>query len=305
MKVREMSGGAATGLKSRTSHITVHPLSDALGAEIRGVDASQVDIDDFETVLQAWRDHLVLLFRDQTISAPEQIRFASCFGTVEPRTSKPEEEILADAKISGHRDILLISNIRKDGKLIGSLPDGEMDFHSDSCFRERPAKAAFLYAMEIPQVGGDTMFLNMYKAYETLPQRLKQAVAGRKALNVYSYGVVTRGGNRPDLSKAAHCWHPMVRTHPDTHRKLLYVNRLMTLQVEGLSDEESRTLLEELFDHIEQPQFIYTHQWRPGDLLLWDNRCTLHARTDFSADERRLLRRCSLVGDLPYETAPQ
>jgi taurine dioxygenase len=283
--------------------ITVHPLSPALGAEIRGVDASK-ELIDAEPIRAAWREHLVLLFRDQTLSGDEQMRFARSFGAVEPRHSKTPEERLEDAKYSGHVDALLVSNVRKDGKPIGSLPDGEMDFHMDTCFRETPAKGAFLYAMEIPKVGGDTMFLNLYRAYETLPEDIKRRIAGKKALNVYLYGGVVRRGTNAvqDLSKVAHAIHPVVRTHPETGRKALYVNRLMTMRIEGMDEQESRTLLDTLFDHIEQPQFMFTHKWQVGDLLLWDNRCTLHARTDFSPNERRMLRRCSLSGDRPYET---
>jgi taurine dioxygenase len=194
---------------------------------------------------------------------------------------------------------MLVSNIRENGKLIGSLPDGEMHFHSDQCYLERPAKGTFLYAIEIPSAGGDTLFLNMYKAYDALPSALKARVDGRKALNAYLYDSTTRdsNGTKLDLSVHPHYVQPIIRTHDDTRRKALYVNRLMTLTIEGMDETEGEALLGQLFDHIEQDDFIYAHKWRIGDLILWDNRCTLHARTDFSDRERRMLRRVVVRGE--------
>jgi taurine dioxygenase len=177
-----------------------------------------------------------------------------------------------------------------------------MHFHSDQCYLEKPAKGTFPYAIEIPSQGGDTLFLNMYKAYETLPSALRTRVEGRNALNAYLYDSTTREGNESklDLSIHPHYLQPIIRTHPDTQRKALYVNRLMTRKVEGLDEAEGDSLLRELFAHIEQNQFIYAHKWRPGDLVLWDNRCTLHARTDFSNKERRTLRRVVVSGERAF-----
>src|SRR5581483_6528961 len=148
--------------------------------------------------------------------------------------------------------------------------------------------------------GGDTLFLNMYRAYESLPPDLKARIEGRRALNVYFYGSTSRAGTRADLSHHPSHVQPVVRTHPATGRKALYVNRLMSFSIEEMDAAESDALLASLFDHMEQPQFIYAHKWRVGDLLLWDNRCTLHARTDFSDAERRLLRRCVVQGERAY-----
>ncbi len=283
------------------SHSTLEivPLSDALGAEIRGLDLSR-DIDEatFAKIEQAWHDHLILLFRDQHLSEDDQINFARRFGALQ---SRPRPAALrAESGEVRHPEIMLVSNIRKDGKLIGSLPDGEMQFHSDMCYIAKPAKGTFLYAIEIPSAGGDTLFLNTYKAYESLPAEIKTKIDGTRALNVFLYGSTNREGNKPDFSVHPNYVHPTVRTHPDTGRKALYVNRLMTWSIEGMDESESTTLLNRLFDHMEQPQFIYGHKWRIGDLLLWDNRCTLHARTDFSDQERRLLRRVVIQGDTPF-----
>jgi taurine dioxygenase len=198
-----------------------------------------------------------------------------------------------------HPSIMLISNIRKDGKPIGALPDGEMQFHTDQCYVEKPAAASMLYAIEVPRSGGNTLFANAYLAYETLPAEIKRRIEGRKAINAYDYdNAATSRGTRL-REGVPHYAHPVVRTHPATRRKALYVNRLMTIAIEGLSPNESDELLNFLFDHQEQQRFVYEHVWRVGDILMWDNRCTLHARTDFSPDERRLMRRIALLGEKP------
>jgi taurine dioxygenase len=159
--------------------------------------------------------------------------------------------------------------------------------------------ASMLYALEVPRTGGNTLFANAYLAYETLPDAVKRRIEGRKALNAYDYdSASTRRGTRLGEGIPSY-WHPIVRTHPATGRKALYVNRLMTVAIEGLSQTESEQLLDMLFDHQEQRQFVYEHVWRPHDLVMWDNRCALHARTDFSAAERRLLRRLTILGEKP------
>lgn len=269
--------------------LTVKPLSSALGAEIVGVDLSKpLDDATVAAIKAAWNEHLVLLFRNQTLSEDDQVRFAHHFGELQQRP-RPKD-LRAEAKVK-NPEVMLVSNIREDGKPIGSLPDGEMQFHSDMCYIPAPPKGTFLYAIEIPSEGGDTLFLNMYKAYETLPPETKARLKDKDAVNVFLYGSTSRDGNKPDFNVHPHATHPVVRVHSDTGRPALYVNRLMTWNIEGMEGAESQELLDSLFDHIEQPQFIYEHKWKVGDLILWDNRCTLHARTDFSDKERRLLRR--------------
>jgi taurine dioxygenase len=274
--------------------MTATPLSTAIGAEIVGVDL-RAPLDDarFEWILKAWHRHCVLLFRDQRLENEDQLRFAGRFGELSKIINK-------HSTISGHPSVMLVSNIRQDGQLIGALPDGEMYFHSDQCYVEQPSKATTLYAVEIPRQGGNTLFANMYAAYETLPADVKRQIDGRKAINVYDYA------NNPTMRGSTiregvpHYAHPIVRTHPDTGRKALYVNRLMTDHIPDLPRTESDRLLEFLFDHQEQRRFVYEHIWRPGDLMLWDNRCALHARTDFDASERRLLRRVAILGEKPF-----
>jgi taurine dioxygenase len=285
-----MEATAAT-LNKRSADFAVRPLSPALGAEILGVDLRE-PIDDAlkRKFLDTWHQHLVILLRNQTLDEDTQVRFAETFGPPSKVTSGRSYSVK-------HPAVMLISNIREDGKPIGALPDGEMHFHTDQCHREIPAKATMLYALEIPSRGGNTLFANAYTAYETLPEDIKRRIASRRALNAYDTDTTTRSASYEGAGSSY--WHPVVRTHPDTGRKALYVNRLMTREIEGLSREESEALLQRLFDHQEQPKFVYEHVWRPGDILMWDNRCTLHARTDFSAGERRLLRRVTILGEKP------
>ena len=241
-------------------------------------------------VLDTWHQNLVILFRDQHLTEDDQVRFGERFGP--PAVSHTKRFTTKNPAV------MLISNVRENGQLIGALPDGEMNFHSDQCHQERPAMASMLYSLEVPSKGGNTLFANAYKAYETLPESIKKQIEGRKALNAYDYDTAATHRGTKVRDGVPSYWHPVVRTHPATGKKALYVNRLMTIEIGGLSETESQELLNTLFDHQERPEFIYEHIWRPHDVLLWDNRCALHARIDFSADERRLMRR-PILGEKP------
>jgi taurine dioxygenase len=160
-----------------------------------------------------------------------------------------------------------------------------------------PHKATFLYAIKIPSRGGNTWFTNMYQAYDNLPAELKRRLAGRRVLHVYDYGTVGRiDPDTADLSRIKHQWQPAFIANPETGRTALYVNRLMAARIEGLPRAESDDILERLFDVVEDPSIRYEHVWRPGDLVMWDNRCSCHARTDFPREEVRMLRRCTVLG---------
>jgi taurine dioxygenase len=272
--------------------VILKPVSPALGIEVAGIDlARSLDEETFKRIEAAWHEGLILLFRNQDLDEAQQAAFGARFGEL-------GKVLHRHGGRGTHAGVMYISNIVENGQLIGALPDGEMYFHSDQCYTEKPAMATMLYAMEIPSRGGNTLFANMYKAYETLPEKIKARLVGKKAWNVYDYAAnpTKRGEVNADAPRYA---HPVVRTHPATKRKALYANRLMTESIEGMPRAESDELLGYLFDHSEQPQFIYEHVWRPGDLILWDNRCTLHARTDFDASERRLLRRVAVLGETP------
>jgi taurine dioxygenase len=195
---------------------------------------------------------------------------------------------------------MLISNIRENGEPIGALPDGEMMFHHDMIHAEIPSKATLLYSVEIPSTGGNTLFASGYAAYDTLDPAVRARLEGRRALHHYNYGSTMRGDAR-GTEAFAECVHPVFRTHEDTGRKAVYVNRLMTVKVLDLPENESAELLARVWDHAEKREFVYEHVWRKGDLLLWDNRCSSHARTDFPATERRLMLRTTVQGTVrPY-----
>ncbi|MDA2932876.1 TauD/TfdA family dioxygenase [Acidobacteria bacterium AH-259-D05] len=274
--------------------IVVEPLSSALGAEIRGVDLRHdLSLEIVSQIVDAFSEHLVILFRDQELTEEQQLHFAGYLGEIGqrslPRDQWPEGRDHNPA-------IMLISNIREKGKLIGSLPDGELWFHHDMCYVEAPPKATLLYAVEVPAQGGNTRFANMYKAYDALSDTVQEKISGQKALQIYDYKTTEKVDLEGDISQIAHYLQPVAITHPITKRKALYVNPLITARIEGLPSQESDALLEELLRFTKSPEMIYEHRWRPGDLLVWDNLCSCHARTDFSSFERRLLRRCTLLG---------
>ena len=279
--------------------LDIVPLSPAIGAEIRGLDLrDDLGTATVDRIIDAWHAHMVLLFRGQDLSEQDQIRFAGRFGSIAER-GRPVERRREDPAFNP--TVTLITNIREDGRYIGTLPDGEMWFHHDTCYAETPHKGSFLYAIQVPPSGGDTMFANMYAAYESLPAALKDAIAGRTVLQVYDYDrpVDQRFDISDGLDGLRHFTHPAVITHPVTGTKALYVNRLMTARIDGLAKDRSEALLAELFDYGERREIVYQHVWRPGDLVMWDNLCSTHARTDFPPDQTRLLRRCVIRGVRP------
>src|SRR6202048_4237926 len=221
METKHAQSEAKSSAAKLRPTLGVRPLSPALGAEITGVDLSE-DNDEgiFAQIRDAWHQNLVILLRDQRLSEEDEVRFAEKFG--------PPAVIHTKQFVRHHPAVMLISNIREDGKPIGALPDGEMHFHTDQCHQERPAMASMLYAIEVPSIGGNTLFANGYKAYETLPAEIKQRIEGRKALNAYDYHTAAmKRGTRLAQGVPFHI-HPVVRTHPATGRRALYVTRLRT-----------------------------------------------------------------------------
>lgn len=277
--------------------LEIRPLSPAIGIEVVGVDLREpLDDETFARIRAAWEENCIALFRDQNLGEMHQVRFGMRLGTLGVAVNDHDPE-----KGGGHPAILYVSNVKVNGKVTGILPDGEMFFHSDTCYMERPAMASMLYAMEVPSSGGHTLYANGFAAYDALPAGIKTKLAGKRALNVYDYtGAPTQRAEAlpADVKQWA---HPVVRTHTPTGRKSLYVNRLMTWSILGMEPGESRELLAFLFDHQERPEFVYEHAWRRGDAILWDNRSCLHARTDFDPNERRRLRRVTVRGEKPYE----
>lgn len=282
--------------------IEVIPTGAALGAEVRGLDLSTPLSDaGFEAVSQAWLDHVVLLFRDQKISDDDLVRFSRRFGELD--TAPASATDYAGAQEKSRPEIWIISNVVENGKPIGALGDKEAEWHTDMSYVDEPPMASVLYSLEIPREGGDTSFANMYKAYETLPADLKREVEGRLAnhdSSTTSVGELRAGaGAVTDVRLAPGAKHPMVRTHPVTGGKALYLGRRLNAYVPGLDLAESERLLDRLWAHCMKPEFAWTHKWRVGDLLIWDNRVAIHRRDSFDGRERRVMHRTQIKGDRP------
>ncbi len=266
--------------------LSFRPLSPVIGAEAVGFDPRQFSDDERDQFKAAWLQHLVMLIRTPNVlSDDEFVALMSRLGTIEnARKLSP---------LSSRIEVMIISNIRENGQLVGALPDGELSFHYDRAHQKKPTRATALHAIEIPDKGGETCFANMCLAYETLPVEIKQKIEGKQALNTYEYGATHAEAKKLD-DDAPSAVHPVVRTIPETGRKALFVARLMTDKILGLPDDESRMLLNQIADHCEQPKFSYEHHWQVGDILMWDNRCSTHARKDFDASQRRLMKRIAL-----------
>ena len=269
----------------------IEKISDALGARVSGVEIGNLIGDaDYKKIQQALLDYQVLVFPNQELNEVAQIKFTRWFGEPGGRLRKT---VAPESDRVRYPGTMLISNIREDGKPIGSLPDGELMFHSDGAFAKKPFRYTLLYALEVPKVGGNTMFSNMYKAFEMLPNSLKKKLKGCHAEHLY---YANNGAHLPNRSLSGVRKHPVFIAHEETQRTALYVSRLMTNRILEFSDKESKEILSELLDYSESPELIYEHCWTPGDFVIWDNRCLNHARTDFSPEERRLLRRTTVVG---------
>jgi taurine dioxygenase len=286
-----------TATKTR---LDVVALTKHIGAEIRGIDLrDRLDVDTVRAIRRAWLDHLVLLFRGQQFCQEDLVRATGYFGEIGPLSRPPKFFPKGYSKLLPN--VMMISNIRENGEVIGALPDGEMNFHHDMIHNEMPHNGTLLYAVEIPSHGGDTLFASGYAAYDTLDPAIRGRLEGRRALNHYNYGTTIRG----DTSKAVDAFHeavhPVFRTHDESGRKAIYVDRLMSMNVIDMPPAESDELLKAVFDHAEKPEFVYRHVWRVGDLIVWDNRCSMHARDDFPSDQRRLLFRTTVKGTVrPY-----
>ncbi|MBI2951574.1 TauD/TfdA family dioxygenase [bacterium] len=266
------------------SDIQIIPTGGALGAEARGLDLRQpLSPGQVNRLRAAFLDHGVLFFRDQRISEEDQVRFSRYFGDPAPHVrEQPDRPI---------QEIFIISNVEENGKPIGALGNDEINFHSDLSYMPRPGSISMLYAVEVPESGGDTMWANCCAAYEALDEGLKGRIAGLRAIHKHP---------RPQQNPPIPASHPVVRTHPETGRKVLYVSPHLTSHIEGASPQEDRELLDRLIAHATQPRFVWAHKWRVGDLLMWDNRCTMHRRESFDNAQRRIMKRTQMFGDEPY-----
>ena len=278
-------------------------LSPACGALIEGIDLTRPLTDtEIRFCQDAWNEHLVLVFRGQQLGEEDQLRFASYFGPLGDRKVAPEQ---LRARVEGvdqtNPKFMLVTNIKREGQPVGAFGDGEMWFHIDSGYSARPYRYTFLYGLKLPSTGGNTLFANTYKAYEALPQDLKDRLAGRRALHIHEYKRNEKVDISADISNSPHHYHPVFISHPLTGRKALFVDRLMTRAIEGIDRQESDAIMEQLYDIGERRDHVYEHEWQLGDFVMWDNLATIHARTYFPKDEERLLRRCTVEGVEVYE----
>ncbi len=270
--------------------VTVTPLSGALGARIEGLNLRHLPHgDDLAALRRAFLDYQMVVFPGQKISAGDQIAFCELFGAADSDYKAPPQE-----NDDYRKGVMLVSNVRKNGVPIGNLPDGDMQFHSDGAHRDSPYLATTLYAIRVPSEGGDTLFANLYAAYDALDDATKARIEGLRVHNAYILDATSRDEEAREGGTLREAEHPLVRRHSETGRKALYVNRLMSRYIVGLDEAERARLLDELIDQVERPEFIYAHKWTEGDFLMWDNRCVNHARTDFPAEETRLLRRYTI-----------
>jgi len=273
----------------------------ALGAEVVGLDLSRpLDDAEFAAVRRAFLDSEgVLVIRDQRITPDQHIAFSSRFGP-------PAFHVLHQFLLPGHPEILLVSNVIENGKPIG-LGDAGRYWHSDLSYVEKPSLGSLLLALELPAEGGDTSFANLYAAYEALPPSVKQRIDDKRAIHSYrkSYDRLEGSSFRPKLTEAQKdevkfVVHPVVRTHPDTGRKALFVNEGFTTQILDMPEDESRELLAMLFAHSTEPRFIYRHHWQEHDLVFWDNRCAIHYAHGCPPALRRHMHRTTVQGDTPF-----
>jgi taurine dioxygenase len=269
------------------------------GAEIRGVDLRTMDEAAFAAIHRAWIAHQVLLFRGQNLTDADLIAFSRGFGDLDHAPVQEAGQTIAQ----GMPEIYVVSNVIENGVAIGSLGYGEAVWHTDMSYLREPPKASMLYALEIPPEGGDTSFVDMYAAFGALPKSLRERGMGLRVKHdgTYNSGGFVRQGVTPtdDPRQAPGTLHPLVCTHPESGRRMLYLGRRRMAWLEGFDLAGSDALLDEIWAFATQPRFVWTHQWRVGDLVLWDNRCTMHRRDPFDANQRRVMHRTQVKGSAP------
>ena len=279
--------------------VAIKNLGAPLGAEVGGIDLSKpVAREDVEAIEGVWRDRLVVVFHEQTLTDPQLIAFSKNFGELDPPGPNPYGEPFNKE----HPELNVISNVVEDGKPIGNLGDGEAVWHADMTYVAVPPKAAMLHSLEVPppEAGGNTHFANMLAAYETLPVDLKKAADGKIAVHdasTNSAGMLRKGYKKvTDVRDVVGAHHPLVRTEPTTGRKALFLGRRPNAYVLGLPVPESEALLDALWAHATQPRFAMCHEWKVGDLLMWNNLSVLHRRDPFDPNTRRIMHRSQIKG---------
>ena len=277
--------------------LDVIPTGAVLGAQVRGVNLRNLDAAAFARLMQAWHDHSVVLVRDQQLSDDDLIAFSRRLGELDWAPIQENGRRF----VEGYPEIYIVSNVKVNGEPIGSLGDGEAVWHTDMSYLDLPPKASMLYSLEIPSSGGNTSFCSMYAIYDALPGKLKERIAGLKIKHdgTYNSGGYVRQGVTPtdDPRTSPGAVHPLVCAHPDTGKRMLYLGRRRNAYIDGLDLADSEALLNELWSYAVLPQFAWEHVWRVGDLVLWDNRCTMHRRDAFDPKQRRIMHRTQVKGD--------
>lgn len=290
------------------SSFEVVPADAALGAEIRGLDLTRIDDVAFARLHGHFLEHMLLFFRGQKFEVGDLVTLVKRFGT--PVTSsnlhkRDLAERTANQVFKLPPEVTVVTNVRENGKPVGILGDGEVVWHADFSFKEKPTAARMLLAVEIPPAGGHTYFSNCYAAYDALPAAMKKRISGKtvKQADIVDTAMKLRPGASLDADIRTYPGpsHPIISTHPETGRNMLFLGRRHGAYVNGMTLEESEELLNDLWVHATKPEFVYEHHWQQGDVVVWDNRATLHKRDAFASDSRRILYAAQVEGHRPYE----
>ena len=289
--------------------VRIRPLGAAIGADIDGVDLARLDDTTFAAIERAWGEHLVLRFRGQTLTDVDLMNFSRRIGTLDripiraagvPMTDDPRLAIASEAV----EYVAVISNVKLGGKAIGGLGNYESHWHTDMSYNDIPPMASALYGIEVPPSGGNTSFANMYAAFETLDAATRGRIADLTCIHDASrnsVGELRRGfADITDPTQTVGARHPIVRTHPVTNRKCLFLGRRRSAYIPELSLQDSEALLDHLWEHATEPRFCWTQVWQAGDLVMWDNRCALHRRDEFDDRYQRIMHRTQMCGERPH-----
>jgi len=272
--------------------LNITPFNAALGAKVSGLDLSlTLDEHSFSDLYAAWLEHSVLVIPDQSLTEPALVEFSQRLGQLElPPASETRARGDGGARLP---EIWTISKVKVDGVAIGGLGNFEADWHTDMSYLETPPIASVLYAREIPEVGANTSFADMYTALDSMPADLRQRLSDILVQHDSAYtsvGTLRDGATKVgDASEAVGAIHPAIRTHPETNRQALYMGRRLNASIQNMPMEQSEGLLDEIWSFCTQPQFVYEHVWQIGDLVMWDNRCTIHRRDAFDSEQRRIM----------------
>lgn len=282
--------------------IEVRAFDAALGAQVRCGDLRHASAAQFAEIRRAWLDHLVLVFRGQSLNDDQLLALARQFGdlddTVRPQpTDQPGQHLQ-------QRALTIVSNVVEKGKPIGALSNVDLVWHTDMSYIEVPPDASILYALEVPAAGGETGFCNMYRALETLPQHMRSRLTGMSIKHDATHnsgGFLRTGFEQPtDVTRSPGPSHPVIRTHPDSGYDALFLGRRPYSYIQGLPVSESEALLDQLWSHAGKPELAWYHTWAAGDVVIWDNRCTMHRRNAFDNNARRIMHRTQIKGTRPF-----